>query len=109
MRGNIFMGKATAGSVGSEQLELIYSDPYSPHPWPSKSDGASQSQVGGNHYKKCAIQPWDYTIANKLDYFQGSIIKYVTRWRDKGGVGDLEKALHFLKKYIETERKNESA
>ena len=59
-------------------------------------------QIGGRHYKKLAIQPWDYVIANELDYFQGSIIKYVTRWRDKGWTEDLHKAKHFLDKYIVT-------
>jgi len=66
------------------------------------SSAASSEQVGGAHYKKCEIQPWDYTIANDLDYFQGSIIKYVTRWKDKGWIQDLYKARHFLDKYIET-------
>jgi len=65
--------------------------------------GASASQIGGKHYTKLAIQPWDYVIANDLDYFQGSIIKYVTRWRDKGGIDDLKKAIHFLEKYIEAQ------
>lgn len=59
-------------------------------------------QIGGRHYKKLAIQPWDYVIANDLDYFQGSIIKYVTRWKDKGWTEDLHKAKHFLDKYIIT-------
>lgn len=68
----------------------------------SKPTSASEVQVGGAHYKKCEIQPWDYTIANDLDYFQGSIIKYVTRWKDKGWIQDLYKARHFLDKYIET-------
>lgn len=63
---------------------------------------SSETQVGGDHYKKCGIQPWDYTIANDLDYFQGSIVKYVTRWKDKGWTQDLHKARHFLDKYIET-------
>lgn len=62
---------------------------------------ASSKQIGGQHYKKCPIQPWDYVLANGLDYFQGSIVKYITRWRDKGGVEDLKKAKHFLDKYIE--------
>jgi hypothetical protein len=62
----------------------------------------SDTQIGGDHYKKCKIQPWDYVIANDLDYFQGSIIKYVTRWKDKGWTQDLHKAKHFLDKYIET-------
>ena len=61
------------------------------------------NQVGGVHYTKWKIEPWDYVIANDLDYFQGSIIKYITRWRDKGGVEDLKKAAHFLQKYIEVQ------
>jgi hypothetical protein len=73
---------------------------------PDSRDPVNETQIGGEHYKKCPIQPWDYTIANNLDYFQGSIIKYVTRWRDKGWVDDLYKARHFLDKYIETMEQN---
>jgi hypothetical protein len=62
-------------------------------------------QVGGDHYLKREIQPWDYTVANDLDYFQGTIVKYITRWKDKNGVEDLRKALHYLQKYIEVEEK----
>lgn len=63
---------------------------------------ANEKQVGGDHYKS-TIQHWDYVIANDLDYFQAQITKYVARWRKKGGLPDLEKAKHFLEKYIETE------
>jgi hypothetical protein len=68
----------------------------------STNKAASHFQIAGNHYRRLKIQVWDYVIANDLDYFQGSIIKYVTRWKDKGGVEDLRKAKHFLDKYIET-------
>lgn len=61
---------------------------------------ANERQVGGQHYQS-PIQHWDYVVANNLDYFQGQITKYVTRWRNKNGVQDLEKARHFLDKYIE--------
>jgi hypothetical protein len=61
---------------------------------------ANNSQVGGDHYRT-GIQHWDYVVANGLDYFQAQIIKYVTRWRKKGGVEDLDKARHFLEKYRE--------
>ena len=64
---------------------------------------ANEDQVSGDHYKKLPIEPWDYVFKNHLDYFQGSIIKYITRWRDKGGIDDLRKAKHFLEKYIEAE------
>jgi len=61
---------------------------------------ANERQVGGDHYRS-SIQHWDYVWANNLDYFQGQITKYVTRWRSKNGLADLEKARHFLDKYIE--------
>jgi hypothetical protein len=62
---------------------------------------ANENQVGGQHYKGKAIQPWDFIAANELGYFEGNIVKYVSRWRDKGGVDDLRKARHYLDKLIE--------
>lgn len=68
-----------------------------------------RGQVGGNHYAKCAIQPIDYIMANKLDYLQGNVIKYVTRYKDKNGVEDLEKAAHYLRIMIEREKQKDEA
>ena len=62
-------------------------------------------QVDGDHYKKLKIQPVEYIHANSIPFIEGSVIKYVTRWRDKGGVKDLEKARHFLDLLIELEGK----
>lgn len=62
---------------------------------------ANDEQVGGTHYKSKTIQPWDYIAANNIGYFEGNIIKYVSRWQEKGGVNDLQKALHYLQKLIE--------
>lgn len=53
-------------------------------------------QVGGGHYKDLAIQPMEYSMANKLDACQHSVVKYVTRFRQKNGIQDLEKAKHIL-------------
>jgi hypothetical protein len=51
------------------------------------------------------MQPWDYIAANNLGYFEGNVVKYVSRWRDKGGIEDLRKARHYLDKLIELETK----
>jgi hypothetical protein len=64
---------------------------------------ANKIQHGGSHYKGLAIQPWDYIEANCIPYLEGSAIKYLTRWREKGGVEDLKKAIHFIEKRIELE------
>lgn len=60
-------------------------------------------QVGGDHYKSLAIQPVEYIHANKIGYFEGNVIKYVTRWRAKNGVADLEKAKHYIDLLVELE------
>ena len=62
---------------------------------------ANSTQVGGQHYKSKAIQPWDYIASNGMGYLEGNVVKYVSRWRDKGGVEDLKKAMHYLTKLIE--------
>ena len=62
---------------------------------------ANEEQVGGRHYIEKQIQPWDYIIANKLGYLEGNIVKYVSRYKEKGGVEDLIKASHYLEKLIE--------
>lgn len=62
-------------------------------------------QVAGDHYKKLKIQPIEFIHANGIPFAEGSVIKYVTRWRDKGGIKDLEKARHFLDLLIDLERK----
>lgn len=66
---------------------------------------ATDTQVGGNHYKDLSIQPVEYIHANSIGYFEGNVIKYVTRWKSKGGVSDLEKAKHYIELLIELESK----
>lgn len=66
------------------------------------------TQVGGAHYKKLKIQPIEYVHANNIGYCEGTAIKYLTRWRDKGGIQDLEKAKHFIELLIELETKKET-
>ena len=66
---------------------------------------ALDKQVSGDHYKSLKIQPIEFIHANGIPFAEGSVIKYVTRWRDKGGIADLEKAKHFLEILIELERK----
>jgi hypothetical protein len=69
----------------------------------SGGSAANAKQVSGKHYKDKEIQPWDYIYANNLGYFEGNCVKYVSRWRDKGGTADLKKAIHYLEKLIELE------
>ncbi len=67
---------------------------------------AWDTQIGGSHYKELEIQPMEYSMRNKLDALQHTIVKYVTRFRSKGGVADLEKAKHCIDMLIEHEREH---
>ena len=67
---------------------------------------AEYKQIGGEHYSKLAIQPMRYSMENGLDACQHTIIKYITRFRDKGGIADLDKAIHCIEllKQFENEK-----
>lgn len=66
------------------------------------------TQVGGDHYRAKAIQPWEAMEAwmsreEFSGFLRGNVIKYICRYRDKGGVEDLKKSRHYLDKLIEVE------
>jgi len=67
---------------------------------------ALNKQVAGSHYKDLPIQPVEYIHANALGYFEGNVIKYVSRWRKKNGIADLEKAKHYIELLIQLENRN---
>jgi hypothetical protein len=65
-------------------------------------------QVGGNHYRKLRLQPWDamqewFTPEEFRGFLRGNVLKYIVRYQDKNGVQDLAKAKHYLEKLIELE------
>ncbi len=66
---------------------------------------AMQSQIGGSHYKDMPIQPAEFLHKNGIGFMEGCAIKYLCRWRSKGGIQDLEKAKHFIELLIEMESK----
>jgi len=68
---------------------------------------ALETQVAGDHYKKLKIQPVEYIYSNNIGYLEGNVIKYITRWRDKGGNADLLKARHYIDLLLELEGKAE--
>ena len=63
----------------------------------------SANNTGPGHYKDKPIQPWDFIVSNNLSYLEGNVVKYISRWREKGGVDDLRKAKHYIEKLIEVE------
>ena len=57
------------------------------------------------HYSNLPIEPWDFIQQNKLDFFEGNVVKYICRWKNKGGVDDLQKAITYINKIIAGETK----
>lgn len=57
---------------------------------------AMDIQVGGTHYRDMKIQPVEFIQDNLMGFCEGSVIKYVCRWRFKGGLEDLRKARHYI-------------
>jgi hypothetical protein len=64
---------------------------------------ATQSQVGGDHYRTLKLQPIEYITANNFDFMTGNVIKYISRHRAKGGAQDVRKAIHYCKLILELE------
>ena len=55
-----------------------------------------EDQVGGKHYRKMKIQPAEFINENKLLFAEGNAIKYICRHSQKGGIQDIDKAIHYL-------------
>jgi hypothetical protein len=71
---------------------------------------ANAKQISGDHYKKYGnLQPWDVVTHWNMGYLDGTALKYLARWRDKGGINDLKKAIHFIEKLIEVTEAEQQA
>jgi len=64
---------------------------------------ALDTQIGGTHYKKFAIEPIEFIHKNGIGFCEGNAIKYLVRWREKGGKQDLLKAKHYIDLLLEME------
>ena len=62
-----------------------------------------ETQIAGQHYKNQKIQPIEYILENELPFIEGNIVKYITRWREKGGIEDLKKVKHYVEILMEHE------
>lgn len=55
------------------------------------------------HYTQWLIEPFTFLMLNQVPFAEGSVLKYVMRWRKKNGVEDLRKARRILEMMIEME------
>jgi len=82
------------GSIFENLMVAVNSDKeiIPPNQWENPKD----KQVGGDHYKSLKIQPYEYIVANGIGWLEGNAIKCITRYKQKGGKTDIEKAIHYL-------------
>ena len=57
---------------------------------------ATEKQEGGQHYKDFVIQPVEFIHMNNLPFCVGNAIKYLLRYKNKNGLEDLNKAIHYI-------------
>ena len=62
---------------------------------------AHEKQIGGNNYKRMAIQSSKYIVKTNLGWYEENILKYITRHSIKGGKQDVEKVIHYAQLLIE--------
>lgn len=93
------LSKKYIGCVERPNMEEIVSEAmkevFSKH-----TEELAKKQVGGNHYKVAAIQPWDVMAAYGLDPWSANVLKYLLRFPYKAGRQDLEKAQHYIEYLI---------
>jgi len=65
---------------------------------------AKKKQIGGNHYLKYKIAPVEFIIKNNIGFVEGNVIKYILRFKEKGGVEDLLKAKHYIELLIDSSK-----
>jgi phospholipid N-methyltransferase len=63
----------------------------------------NKKQIGGNHYLRMKISPWDivegWPIEQQIGFFKGNICKYLLRAGSKDeALQDIQKAKHYLEK-----------
>ena len=69
----------------------------------TKLNPKPNNQVGGDHYSRLAIEPIQFIEANGLNYCEGNAVKYISRWRNKNGLEDLNKAKWYVERLIQIE------
>ena len=65
----------------------------------------SKKQIGGSHYKSFVIEPWTFIQENQLNPFQANVIRYACRYKNKGGIQDLQKIIHYCEMEIDFMKK----
>lgn len=58
--------------------------------------------------KRGKLECWDVILDQEMSFLEGSVLKYLWRYKEKNGVHDLEKAKVYIDKIISEMKKNET-
>lgn len=86
---------------------MSYTEYYHIMPKEYKVEDPFNQQVGGDHYKTMKIQPVEFILANGLGFCEGNIVKYTCRYKQKGGIQDLKKVIHYAELLIKQMEENQ--
>lgn len=70
---------------------------------------ALETQVGGTHYKNLLMQPVEFIHYNELGFLAGNVVKYISRYKAKGGAADVRKAIHYCELILKLEYDSDKA
>jgi len=65
-----------------------------------------KDNINPKHYKQGKIEVIEFILDQQMNYLEGNIVKYLSRYKQKNGIEDLKKALWYLNKLI-GEKENE--
>ena len=89
---------------GSVDLYSEYDQCASTSGWPYKCGvDPYATQTAGKHYRDMAIQPHEYIVKNNIGWSAGNAIKYLSRYKLKGGAEDVRKAIHYCQLLLKEE------
>ena len=99
-------GNVIPKDINWQPLQLDrYDSPYPDATVEVRPTPSLNKQVGGDHYKTLKIQPIEYIMANNLGWCEGNIVKYITRWEQKGGEDDIKKVIHYAELLLDSLKK----
>ena len=66
----------------------------------------SDNVTNPKHYTQGKIEVMDFIVDQKMNFLEGNIIKYVSRYKFKNGLEDLKKAAFYLDRLIKEAEKS---
>lgn len=91
--------------ITRKQIENAFSAPKTTCANYERDNMEQENAIKPKHYNKYKITPIEYILANKIDFCEANVIKYISRWRDKNKIEDLEKAKEYIDILIKNEQK----